>query len=76
MTERQPTAGDDPRTGSPGALGGLAASLATGLTIDEIEWLWRELKERTEKKRREAVEGQLPVLAGYRDAWERSDRLH
>jgi hypothetical protein len=64
MTEREPTAGDNPQSGSPSALGILANSLAMRLTIDEIEWLWRELKEQAEEKRLEAVGRQLPVLSG------------
>jgi hypothetical protein len=38
------------------------------LTLDDLEWLWRELKESTEKKWLQAAGGQLPVMAGYRDA--------
>jgi hypothetical protein len=75
MTEREPTAGDNPQTGIPSALGVLANSLGMRLTIDEIEWLSRDLKEQAEEKRLEAVGGQLPVLAGYRDAWEPERRF-
>jgi hypothetical protein len=49
--------------------------LGMRLTIDEIEWLSRDLKEQAEEKRLEAVGGQLPVLAGYRDAWEPERRF-
>lgn len=52
------------------ALEVLAASLAMRLTMDELEWLGAALNERAAEKRSEAVDGQLPVLAGYRDAWE------
>ena len=52
------------------ALEVLATSLLMRLTLDELEWLWRELKERTDQKRGEMAGGQLPVQAGYRDAWE------
>jgi hypothetical protein len=49
----------------------LAASLVMRLRVDELEWLWRELAQRTEEKRRKAgAQGEEPfVLAGYRDAW-------
>jgi hypothetical protein len=70
MTEREPTGGDKLQPGSTTALGVLATSLAMRLTLDEIELLWRDLKERAEEKRHEAAGGQLPVLAGYRDVWE------
>jgi len=52
------------------ALEVLATSLLMRLALDELEWLWRELKERTDQKRGEMAGGQLPVQAGYRDAWE------
>jgi hypothetical protein len=68
MTEHNGTAGENPQFRSISALGVLAASLAQRLTPDELEWLYRELEERAEKKRREA--GEERVLAGYRDAWE------
>jgi hypothetical protein len=50
----------------------LAISLVMRLSVDELEWLWRELAWRTEEKRSQAYEeGEEPiVLAGYRDAWE------
>ena len=47
----------------------LATSLATRLTLDELEWLWPELAQRTEQKRRQAG-GEAPVLAGYQDGWD------
>ncbi len=47
----------------------LATSLEMRLTPDELEWLSMALKERAEQRRREAG-SELPVLAGYRDAWE------
>ncbi len=47
----------------------LATSLGMRLTPEELEWLWRALKEQAEQKWRE--EGnRAPVLTGYRDAWE------
>jgi hypothetical protein len=70
MTDREHTEGDNPQTSIPGALSILANSLAMRLTSDEIEWLCKKIMERTEQKRCKAVGGQLPVLAGYRDAWE------
>jgi hypothetical protein len=48
----------------------LAASLVIRLAPEELELLWSTLKERAEEKRLEAPAGRLPVLAGYRDAWE------
>jgi hypothetical protein len=36
----------------------LATSLVMRLSVDELEWLWRELAQRTEEKRRkECKEG-------------------
>jgi hypothetical protein len=32
----------------------LAASLVVRLSLNELEWLWRELARRTEEKRRKA----------------------
>jgi hypothetical protein len=52
------------------ALEVLATSLVMRLTLDDLEWLCRELKERTDQKRGEGAGVQLPVQAGYRDAWE------
>jgi hypothetical protein len=34
----------------------LAASLRTRLTLDELEWLWRELAQHTEAERRGEVQ--------------------
>lgn len=53
--------------GSTIALEVLAASLAMRLAPDDLEWLWRELNQRVERKRLEVAGGQLPVLASYRD---------
>ncbi len=47
----------------------LAASLGIRLTPEELEWLSMALKERAEQRRSEAG-SEVPVLAGYRDAWE------
>ncbi len=47
----------------------LATSLEMRLTPEELEWLSMALKERAEQRRREAG-SEMPVLAGYRDAWE------
>ena len=47
----------------------LATSLATRLTLDELEWLWPELAQRAEQKRRQAG-GEATVLAGYQDGWD------
>ena len=47
----------------------LAASLGMRLTPEELEWLSMALKEKAEQKWREAG-SEIPVLAGYRDAWE------
>ncbi len=47
----------------------LATSLGMRLTPEELEWLWRALKGRTEHKWSEAGR-ETPVLAGYRDACE------
>jgi hypothetical protein len=69
MTEHHNTSDQDPQSGRISPLGILAASLALRLTLDELEWLYRELEERTEEKRRNA--GEVRVLAGYRDAWSR-----
>ena len=50
----------------------LASSLAMRLTLDELDWLWRELAQRTEaQKRREEVlrEQREPLVrATYRNA--------
>ena len=48
----------------------LAASLAMHLSVDELEWLWRDLARRTQEKRCTACEaGEEPfVLESYRDA--------
>jgi hypothetical protein len=51
----------------------LAASLATRLGVDELEWLWRELAKRTEAERREGVRsarGEPLIPATYKNAWE------
>jgi hypothetical protein len=69
MIEHNNPLGEDPQAGSLSALGILAASLVLRLSPDELEWLYRELEERAEEKRREAS-GEERVLAGYRDAWE------
>jgi hypothetical protein len=37
------------------ALEVLVTSLVTRLTLGELEWLWRELAQRTEEKRREEL---------------------
>ncbi len=47
----------------------VATSLGMRLSPEELEWLWRALKERAEQKWREAG-SEMPVLAGYRDALE------
>jgi hypothetical protein len=50
----------------------LAASLAMRLSIDELEWLWRELAKRIEAERGEEVrkgQGEPLVPSIYRDAW-------
>jgi hypothetical protein len=49
----------------------LAASLAMRLTLDELDWLWRELAQRTEAHRREEVQRERReplVRATYRNA--------
>ncbi len=49
----------------------LAASLAMRLTLDELDWLWRELAQRTEAQRREEAprEQREPLVgATYRNA--------
>jgi hypothetical protein len=51
----------------------LAASLTTHLTLDELEWLSRELAQRTEAQRREEVhreQGEPLAPAMLRYAWE------
>jgi hypothetical protein len=51
----------------------LAASLAMRLSVDELEWLLRELAQRTEAERREEAQreqGEPPVPATYREAWD------
>jgi hypothetical protein len=51
----------------------LAASLATRLTLDELEWLSRDLAQRTEAHRREEVhteQGASLAPATLRYAWE------
>ena len=69
MTEDDRTTAEDRPGESTASVGVLAASLAMGLTLDDLEWLWRDLKERAEERRR-AAGGELPVLAGCRDIWE------
>jgi len=46
----------------------LAKSLAMRLTLDELEWLWRELKEQAKQKRHQAGE-QGFGLTDYQHAW-------
>jgi hypothetical protein len=49
----------------------LAASLAMRLTLDELDWLWRKLAQRTEAHRREEVpraQREPLVRVTYRDA--------
>ena len=70
MTEHDRTTGGDRPGGSSTSLGVLAASLAMRLTLDDLEWLWLNLKERAEEERRRAAGGELPVFAGCRDIWE------
>ena len=51
----------------------LAASLATRLTLDELDWLSRELAQRTDAHRREEVhreQGEPLAPATLRYAWE------
>jgi hypothetical protein len=51
----------------------LAASLTTRLTLDELEWLSRDLAQRTEAHRREEVhraQGEPLAPATLRYAWE------
>jgi hypothetical protein len=46
----------------------LAASLATRLTLGELEWLWRALAQRAEEKRRKelmATPSVRPMDASY-----------
>jgi hypothetical protein len=69
MTEYNNPPGEDPQVGSISTIGILAASLVLRLSPDELEWLYRELEQRAEEKRREAGNEER-VLAGYRDAWE------
>jgi hypothetical protein len=49
------------------ALEVLAASLQMRLTLDELEWLWRELAQRTQAQKRRK--------AARREGGERLDRL-
>jgi hypothetical protein len=44
----------------------LAASLAMRLTLEELEWLWRDLAKRAEEKRREAAGGEIRTIPGMR----------
>ncbi len=69
MTERDRTTSGDRQGRSTASVGVLAASVAMRLTLDDLEWLWQDLKGRAEE-RRKAAGGELPVLAGYRDIWE------
>jgi hypothetical protein len=69
MTEHNNSQGEEPQAERITALGILAASLAMRLAPDELEWLYRELEERAEEKRREGGD-EVRVLAGYRGAWE------
>jgi hypothetical protein len=50
----------------------LATSLVMRLSLNELEWLWRELAKRTEEKRRKESKagGEPSVLAGNRGVWE------
>lgn len=70
MPEHNSTAGESPQGRSITALEILASSLALRLTPEELEWLYRELEERAEEKKKRETGGEPPVLAGYRDAWE------
>jgi hypothetical protein len=47
----------------------LARSLSMRLTLDELEWLWDELREQAKEKRRQAGEESFG-LADYQHAWE------
>jgi hypothetical protein len=44
----------------------LAASLAMRLTLEELEWLWRDLAKRAEEKRREAAGGKIRTIPSMR----------
>jgi len=44
----------------------LAASLAMRLTLEELEWLWRDLAKRAEEKRREAAGGKIRTILRMR----------
>jgi hypothetical protein len=59
----------DAKSMSSTSLEVLARSLSMRLTLDELEWLWRELKEQAQQKMRQADE-EGPGLAEYRHAWE------
>ena len=62
---------EPPQRGRPSpATQVLAASLAMGLPQEDLEWLWRALKERAEEGRPGALGGWASVLGGYRDACE------
>jgi len=50
VTARKKTTGEDLRGGTITAMQVLATSLATHLTLEELEWLWRELAKRAEQK--------------------------
>ena len=50
------------RSSASPAIGVLAASLAMRLTPEELEWLWRELKDRSEGRRPGAAAGQRAIF--------------
>ena len=54
------------------ALEVLATSMVMRLSLNDLEWLWRELAQRTQEKRRKAskVGGEPPILADNREALE------
>jgi hypothetical protein len=64
---------EPPEYRSSFALEILAASLATRLTLEELDWLSRELARRTEAQRYDEdqiKQGEPLAPDTYRDAWE------
>ena len=53
---------EPPEYGSIFPLEVLATSLAMRLSVDELEWLWRELAQRTEEKRCKACEERVEPI--------------
>ena len=63
---------EPPKSSSIVSLEVLATSLVMRLSLNELAWLWRDLAQRTQEKRRKETKegGEPPILASNRDAWE------